>query len=142
MSYNTDLQNNNTSLQEILATINNLPEAGGSGSSGGGLEWIDVMSLPTTYVTPPSSSSALSYYLPITNNTIAVIVSYVSRSESCYVMSITRVNDSTWIKSKDEDDSSSNSLMFIKDDTDYYIAISLLSTILQAKALIVDLPSN
>lgn len=44
MSYNTDLQNNNTSLQEILATVNSLPEAGGS--SGDGLEWIDVMSLP------------------------------------------------------------------------------------------------
>lgn len=36
MSYNTDLQNNNTSLQEILATVNSLPEAGGS--SGGGVE--------------------------------------------------------------------------------------------------------
>lgn len=36
MSYNTDLQNNNTSLQEILATVNSLPEAGGS--SGGGTE--------------------------------------------------------------------------------------------------------
>lgn len=34
MSYNTDLQNNNTSLEEILAKINALPEAGGSGESG------------------------------------------------------------------------------------------------------------
>lgn len=54
MSYNTDLQNNNTSLQEILATINNLPEAGSGGGSSGGenssssLEWIDVKSLPFT----------------------------------------------------------------------------------------------
>lgn len=30
-TYNTDLQTNNTSLEEILTTINNLPEAGGSG---------------------------------------------------------------------------------------------------------------
>lgn len=31
-TYNTDLQTNNTSLEEILTTINNLPEAGGSSS--------------------------------------------------------------------------------------------------------------
>ena len=56
MSYNTDLQNNNTSLQEILATVNSLPEAGGS--SGGGLEWIDVLSLPV------NSTGTNSYALP------------------------------------------------------------------------------
>ena len=38
MSYNTDLQNNNTSLQEILATINSLPEAGSGGSGGAAIE--------------------------------------------------------------------------------------------------------
>lgn len=32
-NYNTDLQTNNTSLEEILETINNLPEAGGSGGT-------------------------------------------------------------------------------------------------------------
>lgn len=36
MTYNTDLQSNNVELQEILNTINSLPEAGGGGSSGGG----------------------------------------------------------------------------------------------------------
>ena len=33
MTYNTDLQANNANLQSILNTINNLPEAGGSGAS-------------------------------------------------------------------------------------------------------------
>jgi hypothetical protein len=33
MSYNTDLQTNNTNLQSILDTINNLPEAGSGGGS-------------------------------------------------------------------------------------------------------------
>ena len=34
MSYNTDLQTYNQSLQSILDTINNLPEAGSGGSGG------------------------------------------------------------------------------------------------------------
>jgi hypothetical protein len=33
MSYNTDLQTNNTSLQEILATIESLPEASNAGNT-------------------------------------------------------------------------------------------------------------
>lgn len=40
MSYNSELQSNNTDLQAILETINNLPEAGGSG--GGGIETCSV----------------------------------------------------------------------------------------------------
>jgi hypothetical protein len=37
MSYNTELQENNAELQEILRTVNSLPNA--SGSSGGGVKW-------------------------------------------------------------------------------------------------------
>lgn len=33
MTYNTDLQSNNVELQEILNTINTLPEAGGGGGA-------------------------------------------------------------------------------------------------------------
>ena len=43
MSQKTDLQSNNTDLQSILNTINNLPEAGsGGGSSGGNIETCTV----------------------------------------------------------------------------------------------------
>ena len=83
MSYNTDLQNNNTSLQEILATVNSLPEAGGS--SGSGLEWIDVMSLPM-------ESGA--YQLPLSFNEIACVVYlYIDNNAShIYKVSISYQN--------------------------------------------------
>ena len=38
MAYDTDLQSNNAELQEILNTINALPEAGSGGSGGGSLD--------------------------------------------------------------------------------------------------------
>lgn len=48
MTYNIDLQNNNIGLQEILETINNLPEAGGSGGG------IQLPNLPS-----PASASEI-----------------------------------------------------------------------------------
>lgn len=44
MSYNSELQSNNTDLQSILETINNLPSAGG-GSGGGQIEY-EIITVP------------------------------------------------------------------------------------------------
>lgn len=60
MSYNTDLQTNNSSLQSILDTINNLPEAGSGGSGGVGLT--------TCTVTIMSESESTIYYVSANND--------------------------------------------------------------------------
>ena len=78
MSYNTDLQNNNTSLQEILATINNLPEAGSGGGTSGGTNNIEVCSLKFLN----NTSGIIIYYTKYENNTIATIREVLTNSPS------------------------------------------------------------
>ncbi|MBR2388209.1 MAG: hypothetical protein IKB02_05960 [Clostridia bacterium] len=53
MSYNSELQANNTDLQDILDTINNLPESGGGGGGSG-----DV---PTCTITISSFAANIRY---------------------------------------------------------------------------------
>lgn len=53
MSYNSELQANNTDLQDILDTINNLPESGGGGGGSG-----DV---PTCTITINSFAANITY---------------------------------------------------------------------------------
>lgn len=54
MSYQNDLTANNAALENILATVNALPDAVGGGNEP--VEWIDVFSLPTTYIIESSKT--------------------------------------------------------------------------------------
>lgn len=52
MAYNTDLQSNNAELEEILETVNTLPDAGNGGSSGPHEhDWYDINNAPFTGMT-------------------------------------------------------------------------------------------
>ena len=84
MSYNTELQSNNTDLQAILDTVNALPEAGGSGGGNNSGEWILITSLPTTYALDPDAMST-TYYYEIPENCKAVV--FRSDGSGTYAMS-------------------------------------------------------
>lgn len=102
MSYNIDLQNNNTSLQEILATINNLPEAGSGGSSdegGSSLEWVDVIALgaiSTEYGSEPGVVLN-TYQVPILDETRSIIIEMdCSAGIKTYVGCLPSTYSSSW----------------------------------------------
>ena len=76
MSNKTQLQTNNTALDALITRVNaakdtaaSLPEAGGSGSNNSG-EWINVESLPTTYIVAPPGSSIFYYEVPENCNAV------------------------------------------------------------------------
>lgn len=50
MSYNTELQSNNADLQAILAAVNALPEAGGSGGGGDSVKFVSILNTNVTYL--------------------------------------------------------------------------------------------
>lgn len=140
MSYNTDLQNNNTSLQEILATINNLPEAGSGGGSGGGVEWIDITSLPTTYAAPapPGASSTTTYYLPIEDDVISIIVSGLDNSNyNREYSNVVSYSNGVWRPTLQSSDNPFIQLINISDGDSNYVKIVLYERIIQPKALLI-----
>lgn len=72
----TQLETNTMSLQNILNTINELPEAGGSGGGSGTSvgEWVNVMELPTTYGYGDDSVSMTTKYLEVNSNISSVLI--------------------------------------------------------------------
>ena len=75
MSNKTRLQDNNTALQSLIDKANSLPEAGGSSNTSNTAgDWINIFSLPTTYLAAPGFTT---YYLEIPENVAAIIVAYI-----------------------------------------------------------------
>ena len=58
---NTIIENNNLSIDDLIESINNLPEAGGGGSSGGGITFDDIATANITGAIELSSSTIAAY---------------------------------------------------------------------------------
>jgi hypothetical protein len=133
-------------ISQIKSALEGKAVGGSSGSDSSNIDnWIDILSLPTTYKYVPTTPTYATYYLPITLNTCAVVIHVRGRGSggnysSC---SITRGQNGClpeeW-SAVNLDENKISALNYITDeDNNPYIEITLaINVVALAYAYIVE----